>query len=772
MKLSRKLSEQALKITEPDQVKEWLRAVDKEIGGLTWAPLGGIPNNVHTVQVSADSALALVERPINSIDAVLDLRAVERGETAPTPHDAAKKWWGVPAGGLSELKPDELTALASLIRVTNLESGEIERPTIVIQDSGIGQHPDDFPKTLLSLLESNKKSKTHQMGVYNAGGAASYAFCPYTFIISRRAPQVLGGKADEVGITVVRYDPLDPDKYKSGTYVYCVAKGGAILRADLPGLPDAHAGVHAPDYGTYVKHISYELSRYHRAAFEPKKSFWHLFHAAVPDPPLPYMIVETRRKRFPGMSADIERRSVRGLLHLLRREGRTEYSDERPINLGAEDGTVALRYFVLKDGTDPDAYTTSEQGLTMTLNGQRQGTKDRYWVKRNTDFHYIFKRLVVLVDGNGLTNTAKREVFASTRESHKESPLARKILELVISDLQEDEHLQAVDEAARQRTISDATRSTSEKVKKQLANQVAAFLKGQSSGEKGGKPKPKPTKKTVTTHKPPKTDDSAMLDIPDKLEIISDPLWIEPDGRAGLRLGINAKNGFLPKYEQALKIVFGPEIKDHVKIVSTGRLLGGRVRITVAAADDTPLGKSILQVALVEPSLGVLLHAQGTIEVIKAEPAEEEPEDKAGGQPDVEILWHERAKWGDMEPVWDEETVGKCVVKRAEGDPTTIVRVEWHLNKAFAPYEKIIDAKKLGEAATKTFQEAYEYPICWGMFKQSIAEYEKEKEKDADDENQHVEIPDDYVKGELARLARAVLIAKEPEVAAAEAIEG
>jgi hypothetical protein len=469
------------------------------------------------------------------------------------------------------------------------------------------------------------------------------------------------------------------------------------------------------------------------------------------------------------MSASIERRSVRGLLHLLRRPGTTEYSDERPIVLGSDDGTVTLRYFVLKDGVDPDAYTTSEQGLTMTLNGQRQGTKDRYWVKRNTDFHYIFKRLAILVDGNGLTNAAKREVFASTRESHKESPLTRNILDLVLKDLRDDEHLAAVDEAARQRTISDATRSTSEKVKKQLASHVAAFLKGQMPGGKGGKPKTK-RKKKKGRPRPPKTDDSAMLEIPDTLEIVSEPLTIEAGGRAALRIQLNAKNGFLPKYEQALKVVFGPEVKDHVKIVSTGQLLGGRARITITADESTPLGKSMLHVTLVEPTLAVMLHAQGTLEVVKPETDEEEEDEKAGGQPDIEILWYERAKWEDFQPAWDEETVGICFVKRAEDDPTTIVRVEWHLNKAFAPYEKVIAAKNLGEAGTKAFQEAYEYPICWAMFKQALAEYERERLKSEEDGG-YVVIPDDYVRGELARVARAVLIAKEPDIAVAEAIE-
>lgn len=767
MRISKRLSEDAFQVKTRDEVESWLVAVEKEAGGLRWVPLGGIPNNVHTVQVSADPALAQVERPINSIDAVLDLKAEELKQTAPSPHQAARAWWGVPAGGLSEMKEEARRQLADLIRVTNLDSGDIERPTIVIQDAGTGQHPDDFSKTLLSLLESNKKSKAHQMGVYNAGGAASYAYCPYTFIISRRAPQLLAGKADEIGAAIVRYNPLDPDKYKSGTYEYCVAKDETILRLDLPSLPDPHSGIAFPGHGTYVKHICYELSKYHRVAHGPKQSLWHLFHAAIPDPPLPFRIVETRTDRFPGMKGAMERRVVMGLLHLLRRSGTADYHDERPIFLGPDNGKVVARYFVLNEGTDPDAYTTSEQGLTITLNGQRQGTKDRYWVKRNTDLHYIYKRLVILVDANELTNAAKRQVFASTRESHKDSPLTRKILDGVLQEMRDDEDLSALDEDARERARSEATRSTSEKVKRQLASQVAAFLQGQGSGTKGGKPT-----KTRRPRKPPKPrniDDSAMLDIPDTLQILTDPLVIHPGRRASLRLFINAKNGFLPKHAGALNIVLGPEVKDHVRVLSTGRLLGGRVRITLNAADGTPLCKSTVQVVLVDPSLPVLITAAGGLEVVKRE-EEEEQEDKdkrRGGEPDVDILWFERADWEKLG--WDEETAGECDVRRDSPDKNTIVRVEWRLNRAFGPYEAAISGRKLGEAATRTFQEAYELPVCWGMFQQALAEYEKESE--ADEEGQRIEIPDDYVKGERARLARAVLIAKEADILVAQALE-
>src|SRR5437773_5137671 len=107
MKLSRKLSERVFEIKTEDEYQHWLREVDKELNGISWVPLGNIPNNVHTVEVASDPALALVERPTNSIDALLDLKARELRDTAPSPHEAARRWWKIPAGGLSEMKEDE-----------------------------------------------------------------------------------------------------------------------------------------------------------------------------------------------------------------------------------------------------------------------------------------------------------------------------------------------------------------------------------------------------------------------------------------------------------------------------------------------------------------------------------------------------------------------------------------------------------------------------------------------------------------------------------------
>ena len=762
MRLSQKLSERVFEITKEDELLDWLRDVDKELSGISWVPLGGIENNVHTVEVASDPALALVERPTNSIDALLDLKARLLGETAPTPHEAARRWWKVPLGGISEMKEDARREIADLARVTMIESGAIDRPTVLIQDSGTGQHPDDFANTHLSLLRSNKKSATHMMGVFNAGGAASYKFAKGTFVVSRLAPTLLDGRPDEIGVSFVRYNPLDPERFKSGVYEYMVAKDKSIIRLDVTKLPDL-------EYGSYVKLVEYQMPKYARGAHEPKHSLWHLFHAALPDLALPFRIIETRVGRFPAMKGKVERRVVTGLLHLLNRKETAEYSDIREIDFGSPIGRITLRYFVLNEGADPEAYVTSEQALMITLNGQRQVTKDRAWLKRNLGLYYIFKRLIVLVDGTGLTSAAKRQVFSSTRESGVDSPLTKTILDRVTRELLDDEDLAELNEQARQRTLEAATRTTTAKVKKALASQIAAYMKGDLPGAKGGSAKKRKThKKRKPTGKIPSYDDSMMLDVPDSLKILTDPLEIETGDTAALRLEINAKNDFLPAYADFLSVVFGPELKDHLRIVSKGRLLGGRVRITVEASADTPILSSTMKVALVIQELGVLLTAEGKVVVVK--PEEEEDEDRQkGGEPNIDIVWIGRDKWDQFDPPWDEEATGACNIYRDLSNKSVITKVEWFLNEAFGPYEKVLGEKKLTESALKTFRENYEYPVALALFKQRLAEDAKEDE--ADEEGKHVEIPDDYVKGEKARMARAVLMAMEPDIKVAEAVE-
>jgi hypothetical protein len=460
----------------------------------------------------------------------------------------------------------------------------------------------------------------------------------------------------------------------------------------------------------------------------------------------------------------MERRTVAGLQHLLSRSGVADYADVRPIDLHPEGGRLTLRYFVLNEDKDPDAYTTTDQALTITNNGQRQITKDRAWLKRHLDLPFLFRRLVVVVDGTELANATKREVFASTRESGVDTVTTKRILDQVIEELAEDENLKALDELARQRVLKDATKSTTEKVKRQLATQIAAILRGGMLGEKGGRGR-RGTKRPPRVLAAPAVDDALMLEVPDQLILIDRSLRIGPGRTSALRLELNAKNDFLPTHADRLSVSFGPELAGQVRVRSKGRLLGGRVRITLEADPDAPLATGNLDVALMVPELGIELADAGTIEVRQPKP-KPQGAGTAGGEPNVDVQWVGRDQWSSFEPHWSKESVGMCAVRREDpAKPDAITKVEWILNEAFGPYERVMEQKRLSEATAPTFKEGYELPILLSLFRQQLAREATEaaaEERDGPTGG----IPDGYFRDEQARMARAVLMAMEPGLAA------
>jgi hypothetical protein len=760
MVLPQGLSERLFQLRREEDLREWLVAVDREVGGLSWRPVGGFEDNIHAIEVSADPALALVERVTNAIDALLELRAVERGETADSPRDAAREWWGVPSSGLSELTADERRELGTMINIVLDESEDRDAPTVTVQDAGCGVHPDDFGATLLSLMAGNKKMKHHLMGVYNAGGAATYKFCNFSVLASRRSPALLNGRPDEVGMTIVRYNPLDSD-YKTGTYEYCAGRKGDVLRLGVEQLPEL-------PYGTYVRHIRYPLLRYASIAWGPKNSLWHLLNAALFDPPLPMQIRDRRAQQYKEVAnqGGEVRRVITGLRHLLGLEGRCRYSEERRLSLGPDDGAVLLRYWVFSDEVDdPDAYVRADQALTLTLNGQRQGTRSRQWVKRELNLHYLFNRVVIQVDCDGLTSGAKRQVFAATRESHAESKLTQRIMDRVCEELREDDELYALDEQRRERALSRATETVSERVKQLLARRIASVLPGQGRDEQAGKGRKK--RKRKGGRRPPREyDDSAMLDTPDVLRILTTPVEIDAGHTASMRVHLNGKNGFLPRYRESLKIVVGPSLMEYVRVRSVGSLLGGEIRVVLEADDSAPRSADRLSVALVIEELAVVLSDHAEIRV--TEPTPEELEEGRGGQPDVDVTWVGRDRWDELGQ-WDERTVGAANVTRDAANRSKVVKVDFVLNEAFFALESAVAAKKLGEVALPNFRNAYAYPVCWALFEEDMyrdagaGPLAMDSSGPEGGEAASV-VTEEYQKAGRERLGRAVLMALEPEL--------
>ena len=414
----------------------------------SWRPLGDRANNYAPVNVGADAADGWAEKVINGIDGILeDEVEVARDFQIASPRAAAEKYLGVPGGHVWNLDGDKRRPLAERLVVT-VRSGTEKDPTIVVEDTGIGQHPDLFPKTLVSLNESNKRDKLYVMGAYGWGGASSYAFSSYTLYVSRRDPRLLAqGQQDQVGWTIVRYNPLEEEHFsKTGVYEYLVMPGdpGDVRRFDPAALPEGYANW----YGTIATLIDYRLGRYSSAAaWEPKDSLWVIGNASLFDPVMPFLLRDERPKSV----AASESNSLRGmvihgtatrLLDLQRRDRRRSKSDpdENEVPLDKKvtysntfhgrlstGGAVTIRYWVLgetgkyrRDWAPTRSYVMPEQAVTITHNGQRHMSYPRAVFER-LGFMTLSRSMLVQVETDGLDWHEKRELFSTTRDRLKES---------------------------------------------------------------------------------------------------------------------------------------------------------------------------------------------------------------------------------------------------------------------------------------------------------------------------------------------------------------
>src|SRR5262245_33532464 len=135
-----------------------------------------------------------------------------RKDWPATPREAVLRYFALPP--LSEIpkarqlingqKPsDYIRALARQIRIRLKH--ERRQYSIAIEDDGIGQAPARIHSTLLSLGQSDKGDKPYLIGVFGQGGSAAYSACKYSWVLSRRHPELLDGAADGIGWTVIKH---------------------------------------------------------------------------------------------------------------------------------------------------------------------------------------------------------------------------------------------------------------------------------------------------------------------------------------------------------------------------------------------------------------------------------------------------------------------------------------------------------------------------------------------------------------------------------------
>jgi len=720
----------------------------------------GRPNNIGTIRMASDPGLALVERLTNGIDALLELGVLDQPGLAPkSPEQAARQVFDVPEGGLGEMSEKARRTLAENLSLSLHESGEKRRPTVVVRDRGLGQHPTDFGTTLLSLNESNKVGKPYTMGTYGQGGSVTFGFSDATIIVSRRHPHHLEGKSDEVGWTIVFEDPGDPETSMLPSYKWLVQDDGSTLSLSPDCFPDL-------DFGTIVTHVRYDIQSL-TGPFQTQ--LWQFLHATLVDPVLPLLISGDRSDSERKAGSRVVIGNAARLANPDKARGDVDVAahDEHVVDLGDEYGKIKISYWALtrpsgKTGGEGAAssYVQASNAVSLTLHGQRQDAQPRQWIKSETGLPYLYKNMVVNINANGLRPLGRRELFASTRERATESALRRRIYELVAEILREDPELKRLNREEKEKLLANSTSAANERIRKRLSKFIKTKISGTKApgagdsgsggsgsggdGTTSGDSKNIGSRRTSGGGKGParNTDDSDLPNDPTHLAFESKLVRVSRGARGKVWVLLNAKNRYLPKNDEFLSIEWAGEGERKPKVATRSALQGGKCLWSISADEDVDLGTYTMTVTLT--TVTGQLSASIPVEVVNP-PKPKLPgvggEDEERGP---EVRWVRKDEWDDHDM-----TVRSVGYVAQDAEATTI----W-VNRDFDLLAKALASNKLSPDQVVLRADRYQFPVACGLWLQH-------HEERTNPGNAPTEA---YRMAEFHRLAEAVLATIDPDV--------
>lgn len=406
-----------------------------------WRDLGDLENNFSTIgNQQANPEAALVEKLINSVDAVLTLKCWEAGTAPDGPHapadirTGARTLLGIPDGDLAGCTDKELTELARNIGL--IATGARNAPNLTVFDRGEGQEPGAFPTTLMSINRSNKLRIPFVQGKFNMGGTGVLQFCGrqnFQLVASRRSPSLNPGSPNW-GFTLVRRD--DPkDGRRSSVFRYLAPQDGVLeFSADrlVLGRLDSGRDEPLPDltFGTVIKLFAYSLPPAARTniLFDLRN---HLA-ALMPSPALPVRVYE-RRAGFRGHSLEA---NIEGLATRLNRDTRDNLEfppTTHTLPIGAQELRASVFAFKRKETRGGQEQSGSEkfrtsEGIIFAINGQAHGHYEKAFFRRKAvDMAFLADDLLVLVDATGIDGRAREDLFMNSRDRIRSGDLSRRI---------------------------------------------------------------------------------------------------------------------------------------------------------------------------------------------------------------------------------------------------------------------------------------------------------------------------------------------------------
>lgn len=411
-----------------------------------WKPYGDMPNNRSIVgNQQSSSVAALVEKLVNSIDAILMAECYRKGIDPKSPQapksmrEAAEIYFGIKDGRIQSIDTSGRREFAERIQL--VATGTRENPAYIIIDDGEGQSPEKFEDTFLSLARDNKTKIPFVQGKHNQGGTGVLQFSgvnSFQLIVSKRQPYVPdeGKEKDKWGFTLVRR--LDADaNHPQSMYVY-LAPNDKILSFDADTLP-LRPGKFPYAYeeevlaGTCIKVWNYRLQKGLKTL--ATLDLRYALERFLQEPVLPIRICE-RRSSYRAHYFDTTMSGLSAVL--VDNKDEVELSDSSLLKVNGV-GDVKIRVVVIKEISDDDKKKRYPSGIFFVMNGQLHGEESASYISRKTNLAYVAGSMIVVVDCTDLPSRVREDLFMASRDRMRQ--IDEKVaLEDAIIDYIKDHH--------------------------------------------------------------------------------------------------------------------------------------------------------------------------------------------------------------------------------------------------------------------------------------------------------------------------------------------
>lgn len=504
----------------------------KRLSAKNWRPLGNDPTNITTAgNQQEDPINALVEKPINSIDHLLlkeaKLRGIDpEGSAAPkSMREAVETFLNIPDGDISKIDDKTRRKLAENVRV--IASGSNKTPSIAVADSAEGQHPSDFSKSLLSLPrgKSNKNKIHFVQGRFNQGATGALWFCggdKFQLVLSRKEPKLLSdNQKDEWGFTLIRKRPYSEvsDDEKMTWYEYFTDGDGNIFSfpgEDLPILPNDEK----MKSGAYIKMYSYDLGKY--SASDVTLELWRDLNRKLYSPALPIMIHETRKYGGHSPSKILVGNKYRTIKDENEKVKERIVFDSNLGKLGVR--KIDVTVFVDRDSKGKpfrgvkSEFTTTDEALFLTMNGQTHKTEPRSFFRRKefgTSLDFLADYLMVHVDLTDIPRDIRDELVMTSRDRFRKGDIYNQAIERITSDLRENNILRRLNTEYKTHFLADIQPDKGEvkKIVSKILKKNRSLAKWLNLGEGITLPPLEPT--NPTTFEPENPPTKFSLKVPE-----------------------------------------------------------------------------------------------------------------------------------------------------------------------------------------------------------------------------------------------------------------